>query len=203
MRERDRRSRNPGDRKSRPEPSRPPQTEMPWRVPVAANDIPETGRHVDLVADPSTREAVARVAGVVAVERLEASFNLVPVAGEGVQVTGTVSGTVVQTCVVTLDPMTSAIEEAVDLTFMPPGGELSPKLAAGLSADDYADPPEMFQDGALDLGHIAIEFLMLGIDPYPRKPGATFEPPQDRPDAAEHPFAALAALKKESGPKRG
>ena len=36
---------------------------------------------------------------------------------------------------------------------------------------------------------------MLGIDPYPRKPDATFEPPAVE-DESEHPFAALAALKK-------
>jgi hypothetical protein len=48
-------------------------------------------------------------------------------------------------------------------------------------------------DGAIDLGALAIEFLILGIDPYPRKPGAKFEPPQDlKPDPG--PFAALAGL---------
>ena len=39
------------------------------------------------------------------------------------------------------------------------------------------------------------EFLMLAIDPYPRKPGATFDAPKVGDDAP-HPFAALAALKK-------
>jgi hypothetical protein len=47
----------------------------------------------------------------------------------------------------------------------------------------------------VDLGAIAVEFLILGIDPYPRKPGVAFEPPAAE-DESEHPFAALAALKK-------
>jgi hypothetical protein len=50
-------------------------------------------------------------------------------------------------------------------------------------------------DGVVDLGAIATEFLILGIDPYPRKPGAVFEPPQSG-DGEASPFAALAALKK-------
>ena len=37
--------------------------------------------------------------------------------------------------------------------------------------------------------------LILGLDPYPRKPGAVFESPEgDEPDPS--PFAALAKLKK-------
>jgi hypothetical protein len=39
---------------------------------------------------------------------------------------------------------------------------------------------------------------MLGIDPYPRKPDAVFDPPADVEEAAG-PFAALAALKKNPG----
>jgi hypothetical protein len=55
--------------------------------------------------------------------------------------------------------------------------------------------PEPLIGGSVDLGALATEFLILGIDPYPRKPGAIFEPPQDRmPD--EGPFAALSKLTK-------
>ena len=53
--------------------------------------------------------------------------------------------------------------------------------------------------GAVDLGALAVEFLMLGLDPYPRKPGAVFEePPQDR-KAEAGAFAALAKLKGQDG----
>jgi hypothetical protein len=49
--------------------------------------------------------------------------------------------------------------------------------------------------GTVDLGALATEFLILGLDPYPRKPGATFQPPGGA-SADEGPFAALAKLKK-------
>jgi hypothetical protein len=45
------------------------------------------------------------------------------------------------------------------------------------------------------LGAIATEFLLLGIDPYPRKAGAEFSP-QKSEDGSAKPFAALEALKK-------
>ena len=43
---------------------------------------------------------------------------------------------------------------------------------------------------------LATEFLILGIDPYPRKPGVAFDAPKPQSDAAGNPFAALAALQK-------
>ena len=58
-------------------------------------------------------------------------------------------------------------------------------------------------DGAVDLGAIATEFLLLGIDPYPRKPGAVFDAPVAEDDPSSHPFAALAALKKPGDPNQG
>ena len=50
-------------------------------------------------------------------------------------------------------------------------------------------------DGVVDLGAIATEFLILGLDPYPRKPGAVFEPPRER-DSDGGAFAALAGWSK-------
>ena len=47
----------------------------------------------------------------------------------------------------------------------------------------------------VDLGAIATEYFLLGIDPYPRKPGAEFQP-TGAGDGGAKPFAALAALKK-------
>ena len=62
------------------------------------------------------------------------------------------------------------------------------------------DPPEAIRDGVIDLGAVATEFLLLGLDPYPRKPGAVFDAPPAG-DPKSHPFAALAALKKDDSAK--
>lgn len=162
-----------------------------WSVPVAIEDIPETGSHLELEADAATRSAIADLASVRALPTLSASFDLTR-HGSGVRVVGFVKATVEQTCVVTLEPMQTEIDEAVDLVFMPPGPEDS---APGPEGED-GDPPEVLHGGAIDLGAVAIEFLLLGIDPYPRRQGAVFQSPQsDEP--ADSPFAALAALKKQ------
>ena len=159
-----------------------------WRVPVRVEDIPETGRRYELAADEATRNALGPAAGVDRLARFEAVFDVMRHGRDGLHVVGTVSATIGQTCVVTLEPMETELEERVDLTFLP-GHE-----ADGRHEVEGREPPESLIDGIVDLGAIATEFLLLGIDPYPRKPGAVFDsPPTD--DPASHPFAALAALK--------
>jgi len=168
----------------------------PWSVPVAVEDIPETGLHVDIEAPPAARAAVAVLGDLRAVEELNGAFDLTR-KGASVHVTGKVRGRVGQTCVVTLDPVESAIEESVDLEFAPPASAAT--VAAEIKSLEPSDgPPEALIDGKVDLGALATEFLILGIDPYPRKPGAEFSPPAVG-DAGEHPFAALAALKRSPG----
>ncbi len=176
----------------------------PWSVPVVVAEVPKTGRHVELMPDDATRQAIAKEASLVALPRLEASFDLARRGAEGLRVEGRVSATVVQSCVVTLEPIESEIDEPVDLVFLPQRPEpIEDGDDAGYHPLDSEEPPEVLVNGTVDLGALVTEFLNLGIDPYPRKEGAVFDAPPAG-DPASHPFAALAALKKgKDGPKGG
>jgi hypothetical protein len=164
----------------------------PWSNPVTVADIPETGAHYDLVADAPTRAAVARAAGLRDVPALAAVFDVVP-RGGAVAVRGEVNARVGQTCVVTLEPIENEVREAVDLLFAPPASAAG---ADGEVEHGKQEPPEPLEDGTIDLGAIATEFLILGLDPYPRKAGVEFSAPKPADNPAAHPFAALGALKK-------
>lgn len=166
----------------------------PWHVPVAVEDIPETGHHVDLVADAGVRAGVARLAGLRDLPRLQASFDVKRHGAGGLHVGGTVSATVGQNCVVTLDPLTNEVEEAVDLVFLPQPTPVPEEGETAPREPKWGDPEPLI-GGVVDLGALAVEFLILGINPYPRKPDAVFEPPQ-KPAPDEGPFAALAKLSK-------
>lgn len=171
-----------------------PASATPWHVPVAVEEITETGQHFDLAADARVRAAVAKAAGLRELPRFEASFD-VSRRGGGLHVAGSISATVGQNCVVTLEPLANEVEETMDLTFEPPK-----KLAASTGNEGQQhgvkwDDPEPLVGGIVDLGALATEFLILGLDPYPRKPGAVFEPPQDA-KRDEGPFAALGRLAK-------
>jgi|SRR5271169_1036735 len=180
--------------KSGPAPSSP----GPWHVPVTLEDVPETGRHFDMVAEDGVRAAIAAATGLRELPRLQANFNVTRRGADGLHVSGSVSATVGQTCVVTLEPIANEIGETVDLTFVP-------QQASEPSDDDDTKPkprdvkwddPEPLVGGTIDLGALATEFLIVGINPYPRKPDAVFESRQeDIPDPG--PFAALAKLAKD------
>ncbi len=176
-----------------------PKARPPWSAPVAVHEVPETGRLVDLVADDNTRAAVAHAIGLRALPRLAASFDVTRHGREGLRVVGRVSATVGQTCVVTLEPIDNEIEEAVDLTFAPAAVAPASDESGARTRVAADDAPEPLVGGVVDLGVVATEFLMLGIDPYPRKSGAEFAAPAAGDGDAAHPFAALAALKKGQG----
>jgi hypothetical protein len=171
----------------------------PWRVPVSVHEVTASGRHFELEADAATRAAIAKSAGLRALPRLQASFDVSRHGAEGLHVAGRVRATVGQECVVSLDPIDSEVEETVDLIFVadatPAAGD-----APGRETMEIGDvePPEPLLNDTVDLGAIAIEFLLLGIEPYPRKPDAVFQAPAIE-DESEHPFAALAALRKGEG----
>ena len=172
-----------------------------WHVPVVAEDIPESGLHLELEAPEAVRAALAPRAGLRSLAALKATFDLSR-RGRGVHVAGTVEAEVGQTCVVTLEPVDNRVAEEVDLLFSPdvaPSPEAVADEAHSVGhTGDETDGPEPLVGGTIDLGAVATEFLMLGIDPYPRKEGAKFDAPQSDLEGA-HPFAALAALKKPSG----
>lgn len=173
----------------------------PWSVPVRISEVPEEGRSYRLEADERTRARVAGTVSVEAIPSLRATFTLTRQGRDGLHVTGEVTALIGQTCVVTLEPMQSEVAEPVDITFTAAGKRSAPSVTVELTPD-AADPPEPLENGILDLGRVAVEFLALGIDPYPRKEGVAFAPPMSEADAAEiasaHPFAVLQVLKKGS-----
>jgi len=172
-------------------------TVHPWSVVVRLDEVGETGRHVELEAGEETRGALAKPAGVDAVERLHVTFDLTRRGRDGLRVSGRVTGTVRQSCVVTLEPVLNEIEETIDVDFVPARDIADVDRAADeIVLTPSSDEREPLMNGTVDLGALATEFLILGVDPYPRKPGATFEAPKAASGPAGHPFAALAALQK-------
>ena len=158
---------------------------------MAVDEIPDSGLHVEIDAPDAVRTHLTGLAGLRELRRLSGIFDLQR-RGAGVRVTGQINARVGQTCVVTLEPIESEVQELVDLKFA-----LSLAAGAKSEASEAAEeePPEPLSDGTVDLGAIATEFLLLGIDPYPRKPGAEFSPLKSDDNTAK-PFAALEALKK-------
>jgi len=69
---------------------------------------------------------------------------------------------------------------------------------AGANAPTHegADPPDEIVNGRIDLGALTAEFLALGLDPYPRKPGVSFDETAAS-DRSDSPFAGLERLRRD------
>jgi uncharacterized metal-binding protein YceD (DUF177 family) len=170
--------------------------QSPWSVPVAVDDIPETGLHIEAEAPAEVRAQLVKLANLRDLPRLSAVFDLSR-RGGGVHVAGQVKARVGQTCVVTLEPLENDLDEPMNVLFAPPLDAAAKDGGADHKAGDE-EPPEPLIEGKVDLGAIATEFLLLGIDPYPRKAGAEFAAVKTADNGAR-PFAALEALKKRLG----
>jgi Large ribosomal RNA subunit accumulation protein YceD len=179
-----------------------PATGHPWRVIVVQAGIPGAGLHLDIAANEKVRADIAALAGVERLPRLEASFDVTRHGRSGLRVIGRVSATVGQTCGVTLEPVENEVEEALDLVFLPSPAQVPGEHERKDVAVPFADAPEALIDGAIDLGALATEFLVLGVDPYPRKRGSVFAAPTPGEGSA-HPFAALSVLKKHPRSRKG
>ena len=178
-----------------------------WSVKIAIAQIPDSGLRINIEADPAVCAAMTDAARVRSVAGASASFDIKPASRETFHVTGLVKARIGQDCVVTLEPIESAIEESIDVMFEPVGDAHGREVRPGSpvkarkppvtddDGEEEPDAPEPILNGQMDLGRLAQDFLFLGIDPYPRKPGVVFDVPQAAPDPEDHPFAALKALK--------
>lgn len=153
--------------------------------------------HDDASAD--ARAALAAEMDLVDIPSLRVEAKITPVGREQWRIAGTVRARVVQSCVVTLNPVSAIVEEAFDRRFT----ENEDAVGSDIDFDPTADDPPELVDTSVDVGIVAAEALALGLDPYPRAAGVTFDGAQATPegvapirDADLKPFAGLAALKK-------
>jgi len=168
----------------------------PWSYPVAVSKIPDAGQHITLEADDQQRAELARIGGLQNVSRATATFDLFHRRSGAVELTGRVTARVGQICVVTLEPLENDVDEAIEVIFAEPDTAAAAPRPKSEDDDEEPDPPELIENGVIDIGKLAADMFFLGIDPYPRKPDAVFEVEQDDDDPEQHPFAALKALKK-------
>ena len=166
-----------------------PETVGPLSRPVDVMNIPPRGQEVHVEATVEECAALAGDFGMPGIRRLSGDYKLTSSA-KGVHVTGLVRASITQICVVTLEPFDSDVEEEVEVDFAEPAG-MPPEPPTDIN--EY-EPPDEIVNGQVDLGALTSEFLALGLDPYPRKPGVDFDyrDPADRKDS---PFAALGKLK--------
>ncbi|HKL70469.1 DUF177 domain-containing protein [Salibaculum sp.] len=165
---------------------------------IRLSELPARKPHrFALDIDPAACAAVAAALGIRGVRKLRFAGALYPKGGRDWLLQAELGATVMQDCVVTLDPVTTRIDEELTRAYLadldPPEG-----TEVEIPEDESAEP----LPAALDLGQVMIEALALALPPYPRAAGAetgeaVFTEPGKAPlrDADLRPFAGLAGLR--------
>ena len=151
-----------------------PNTGMHRLLP--AHNLPAAGRPFRVSASPEECREIAGRFDLLAVDSLLAEGALFPEAdGRRVRLEGRLIADVVQTCVVSLDPVPAHIDVPFERLYgWDAGGERTDEGdEVFLDLDDEL-PVERLTADTLDVGEATAEQLALELDPYPRKPGALF-----------------------------
>ena len=168
------------------------------KVPVRA--IPSGGKRYRIEADAEARGRLAKALDIPEVVSLSADLEVEPALGEAFAVRGGLAASVVQTDVVTLEPLAQEVREEIDIVVARAAEGPSDEASEGGAAGAVLDERDTYRNGRIDLGAIVSEHLALGLDPYPKAPGAEFSSyVEDDPGNDPSPFAALAKLKDRGG----
>ncbi|MCR9086470.1 MAG: DUF177 domain-containing protein [Rhodobacteraceae bacterium] len=153
----------------------------------------------DIVPDTATCAALAAELGILAIKKLRFEGALSPEGKRDWRLDARLGVTVVQSCVVTLEPVTTRIDEHVARLFL---SELLEDPQPGSETEFTADEAEEPLGREIDLWAVLSEALALALPAYPKAPDAgpadaVFAEPGVVPmtDDDARPFAGLADLK--------
>ncbi|WP_323778525.1 DUF177 domain-containing protein [Leisingera sp.] len=165
---------------------------------VRVADLPQNAPTAfEITPDKAELAALAAELGVNALRKLRFTGEISARGKRDWQLTGSLGATVVQDCVVTLEPVTTRIEEKVRRNYLS-RMEIPDEGEAEMPEDDSTEP----LGSHIDPGAVMTEALALHIPAYPRKEGAelgegVYTKPGAKPmrDEDARPFAGLGALR--------
>lgn len=168
------------------------------------------GAALDIVASDYERAALAKRFGFLDLPAFSARVTIDRRVGGQVIVEGRLRGRLVQACVLSLEPVSQALDDAFRLVFKEDALDERDPESGEAVVSAQADAPEPLTGNLLDVGEIVAEQLSLTAEPYPRRPGVKLEDVMPKlrnsgrrtvPEQRRHPFAGLAALRDK--PRRG
>lgn len=164
-----------------------------WDRPVKLHELGRGPVRLELEPGPEQRAAIAKRLKLQGLPSLRAKVTVKPWL-DGAELMGRFDAVVEQICGVSLDPFEQEISGDIDVRVVPAGSTHASASEGGeLELDpDAPDAPDVLDGDAIDVSGYVIEHLALELDPFPRKPGATFE--YDAPETGTSPFAALKKL---------
>jgi len=176
-------------------------------TPLRVSDLtPNRPNEFDLRPEAEARAAIAEALDISGLRKLRFQGAIRADAGQDWLLEATLGATVVQPCVVTLEPVTTRLDLEVRRRYMvaPPEAEIDEDGEALMPEDDTIEA----LGPTIDPAAVMIEALALNLPLYPRAAGAdlgdaVFAGPGVAPmrDEDARPFAGLAGLRDALGEK--
>ncbi len=158
-----------------------------------------TARRFEIVPDPATRAALAEELGLSALRKLRLAGELRPAGSRDWELEATLGATVVQPCGITLEPVTTRIDEPVRRRYRADLGSDAPPAEQEMPEETEEEPLPT----VLDLDAVMAEVLSLAVPAFPRAPGveagAVHEAGPGIETVSPDDRAALGALKARLG----
>jgi uncharacterized metal-binding protein YceD (DUF177 family) len=166
---------------------------MSWAKPVKLHELGRGPIRLALEPDEAERAAIAKQLRLRSLPTFSAQVTLKPWL-DGVEIIGRFKAVVEQICGVSLDPFEQPVEGEIEVRAVPAGSEHAGAPEGGeLDLDlEAPDPPDVLENDVIDVAGYLVEHLALELDPFPRKPGVTFD--YQSPEEETSPFAALKKL---------
>lgn len=166
---------------------------------VVVSKVPKKGLRLKITLSEQEETDLMQYCDLGGIGSFEADLFLEKVTTAKLRLTGTVRANVTQSCVLSLQPVHTRVDEDIDLLLVPCDmierftEKLDEEGALVMSVDE--DIPDTYANDQVDLGAFALEHFALGLDSYPQAKTAVFEGQADAPEVTDSPFSGLAALK--------
>ncbi|MEZ5775374.1 MAG: YceD family protein [Hyphomicrobiaceae bacterium] len=188
-----------------------------WQASLAS--IPPAGLKAHVRASEQELLAIARALDIPAAREFALDYELRPLSRGRYRLKGRIAATLVEACIVTLEPVIEEIAEVFSVEFRPePEGvraDRPPKTRRRGAAPPAESPRpvpreidlgdleeeahEPITGQAIDFGRVAFEELAIAMNPYPRADGAdldrTTSGTPDEEGEEETPFAGLRRIR--------
>ena len=162
---------------------------------IELGELPTEAVRYAIAPSPEQREVLRKRLDLIDLSSLSAEVELTICGPKRVRADVIIKANVVQSCVVTLEPVSATVEERASQEFAYEAANTD--TVTHDEGDVWVDPeeePEFLIDDRLDLGELVAQHLSLALDPYPRKPGATFDGYRTDDGSTDTTFAALGNL---------
>src|SRR5690606_10193184 len=131
---------------------------------VDVDAVGDEGFQAEFEATEAERAALARRFGLLGIERLHAAAQLRRGADGRIRAKVTFDADVIQSCVVTLEPLAAHVAETFEASFAPSSSDPGSGIEVEFAFEEE-DPPEPIRDGRMELGELVAQHLSLALDP--------------------------------------